>query len=73
MSRSVTRRKFFGKTGRALMATGAAVYGGAVVEARAEEHNMAKGVDYYSKLGVTPFINAAGSAGSDDARRSEAC
>jgi L-seryl-tRNA(Ser) seleniumtransferase len=60
MSRSVTRRKFFGKTGRALMATGAAVYGGAVVEARAEEHNMAKGVDYYSKLGVTPFINAAG-------------
>ena len=60
MSRSVTRRKFFGKTGQALMATGVAVYGVAGGEARAKEHTMEKEVDYYSKLGVTPFINAAG-------------
>jgi len=42
------------------MATGVAVYGVAGGEARAKEHTMEKEVDYYSKLGVTPFINAAG-------------
>jgi L-seryl-tRNA(Ser) seleniumtransferase len=40
------------------MASGAVAYGGAVGEARAKKPE--KGVDYYSKLGVTPFINAAG-------------
>jgi L-seryl-tRNA(Ser) seleniumtransferase len=42
------------------MAGGAAVYGGAGGEARAKGNPPEKGVDYYSKLGVTPFINAAG-------------
>jgi L-seryl-tRNA(Ser) seleniumtransferase len=58
MSSAITRRKFFRKTGQALMASGAVTYGGAVSEARAKKPQ--KGVDYYSKLGVTPFINAAG-------------
>jgi L-seryl-tRNA(Ser) seleniumtransferase len=40
------------------MASGAVAYGGAVGEARTKKPQ--KGVDYYSKLGVTPFINAAG-------------
>jgi L-seryl-tRNA(Ser) seleniumtransferase len=40
------------------MAGGAVAYGGAVGEARAKKPE--KGVDYYTKLGVTPFINAAG-------------
>jgi L-seryl-tRNA(Ser) seleniumtransferase len=56
----MTRRKFFGKTGQTLMASGAVAYGSAVGEARTKGHPMEKGVDYYSKLGVTPFINAAG-------------
>ncbi len=60
MARSITRRKFFRKTGQALMASGAVAYGGAAGEARAKGHPLEKGVDYYSKLGVTPFINAAG-------------
>ncbi len=60
MSSAITRRKFFRKTGQTLMASGAAVYGGAGGEARAKGHPSEKGVDYYSKLGVTPFINAAG-------------
>jgi L-seryl-tRNA(Ser) seleniumtransferase len=42
------------------MASGAVAYGGAAGEARAKGHPLEKGVDYYSKLGVTPFINAAG-------------
>ena len=59
MSSAITRRKFFRKTGQTLMASGAVVYG-AGGEARAKGHPSEKGVDYYSKLGVTPFINAAG-------------
>jgi L-seryl-tRNA(Ser) seleniumtransferase len=42
------------------MASGAVAYGGAASEARAKGQASEKGVDYYSKLGVTPFINAAG-------------
>jgi L-seryl-tRNA(Ser) seleniumtransferase len=60
MSTAITRRKFFRKAGHTLIAGGAVAYGGAVGEARAKEHPVEKGVDYYSKLGVTPFINAAG-------------
>jgi L-seryl-tRNA(Ser) seleniumtransferase len=56
----MSRRKFVGKTGRALVAGGAAVYGGTGGEAHAEAPHLEEGVDYYSKLGVTPFINAAG-------------
>src|SRR5208337_3426752 len=60
MSRFMTRRKFFRKTGQTLMASGAVAYGSAAGELRAKGHPSEKGVDYYSKLGVTPFINAAG-------------
>jgi L-seryl-tRNA(Ser) seleniumtransferase len=58
MSSVITRRKFFRKTGQTLMASGAVAYGSAAGEARTKKPE--KGVDYYSKLGVTPFINAAG-------------
>jgi len=60
MSRIMTRRKFFGKTGQALAVGGAAACGGSVFEARGKTHGARKGVNYYEKLGVTPFINAAG-------------
>jgi L-seryl-tRNA(Ser) seleniumtransferase len=60
MSSAITRRKFFRKTGQTLMASGAVAYGSAAEELRAKGHPAEKGVDYYSKLGVTPFINAAG-------------
>jgi L-seryl-tRNA(Ser) seleniumtransferase len=60
MSSAITRRRFFRKTGQTLMASGAVAYGGAVGEARAKKRPAQEGVDYYSKLGVTPFINAAG-------------
>ena len=60
MSSAITRRKFFRKTGQTLMASGAAVYGCAGGEVLAKGNPPEKGVDYYSKLGVTPFVNAAG-------------
>jgi L-seryl-tRNA(Ser) seleniumtransferase len=60
MSKAMTRRKFFGTTGQALAASGAAACSGSILEARAAPRGGAKGVDYYAKLGVTPFINAAG-------------
>jgi L-seryl-tRNA(Ser) seleniumtransferase len=60
MPSAITRRKFFRKTGQTLMVSGAVAYGSAAGEVRAKVHPSEKGVDYYSKLGVTPFINAAG-------------
>jgi len=61
MSSTITRRKFFRKAGGTLMAGGAMAYGSGVGEARSKKRPApVKGVDYYSKLGVTPFINAAG-------------
>jgi L-seryl-tRNA(Ser) seleniumtransferase len=43
------------------MAGGAVAYGSGVGEARSKKRSApVKGVDYYAKLGVTPFINAAG-------------
>jgi L-seryl-tRNA(Ser) seleniumtransferase len=61
MSSSINRRKFFRRAGGALMAGGAVAYGSGVGEARSKKRTApAKGVDYYAKLGVTPFINAAG-------------
>jgi len=60
MPRSLSRRKFFGRSGRALMATGAALGSGAFGEAQAKPAPAKKGVNYYTKLGVTLFINAAG-------------
>lgn len=61
MSSTITRRKFFRKAGGTLMAGGAVAYGSGVGEARSKKRPApVKGVDYYAKLGVTPFINAAG-------------
>ena len=42
------------------MATGAALGGSAVGEAHAKPAAATKGVNYYARLGVIPFINAAG-------------
>ncbi|MFB3924169.1 MAG: aminotransferase class V-fold PLP-dependent enzyme [Terriglobia bacterium] len=60
MPRSLSRRKFFGKTGRTLIAAGATVAGSAATQPQAKAARTIKGVDYYAKLGVTPFVNAAG-------------
>jgi len=60
MSKVMTRRKFMGRTGQALAIGGAAVYGGSALTARGATHRPAKGVNYYEKLGIRPFINAAG-------------
>jgi L-seryl-tRNA(Ser) seleniumtransferase len=60
MSKIMTRRKFMGKSGQALAVGGAAVYGGSALTAPAATHGPGKGVNYYEKLGVRPFINAAG-------------
>ena len=60
MSSAVTRRKFFRRTGQALVAGGTLAMGGEAGEAHAKGPASEAAVDYYSKLGVTPFINAAG-------------
>jgi L-seryl-tRNA(Ser) seleniumtransferase len=60
MSSGVTRRKFFSKSGQALAVVGAGAYGGWPSAARAAKREVLVGVNYYEKLGVTPFINAAG-------------
>jgi len=44
----------------AMIASGAAICSVPDVRARESSPAPAKGVDYYEKLGVTPFINAAG-------------
>src|ERR1700741_2218879 len=62
MSEKITRRRLLRKGGRAMLA--GAVGACAAPALRAEEFSSSpaplKGVDYYQKLGVTPFINAAG-------------
>src|SRR6185437_10854805 len=59
MSRKISRRKLLKTSGQAVI--GAAAVGSAPVFAREPTKAVAmKGVDYYAKLGVTPFINAAG-------------
>ena len=61
MSSSMNRRKFFRNASGTLMAGGAVAYGSGAAEARSKKRPApVKGVDYYAKLGVTPFINAAG-------------
>ena len=60
MSNRMTRRKFMGKTGSALALGGAGVCGGSTLTARAAATRPMEGVNYYEKLGVRPFINAAG-------------
>jgi len=62
MSEKITRRKMLRKGAQAAVAS--AVGACAVPALRASEPSSAaapaKGVDYYQKLGVAPFINAAG-------------
>ncbi len=62
MSKKISRRKMLGKGAQAAIA--GAVGACAAPALRASEVPAvplpAKGVDYYQKLGVTPFINAAG-------------
>jgi L-seryl-tRNA(Ser) seleniumtransferase len=60
MSKVITRRKFIGKTGQTLAVVGAGMYDGSAHSARAVSRSSAAGVNYYEKLGVRPFINAAG-------------
>src|SRR5438094_7145947 len=60
MSSTISRRKLLRTGGQALIAGGVAVRGGPALEAKSSSKASAKGVDYYQKLGVTSFINAAG-------------
>jgi L-seryl-tRNA(Ser) seleniumtransferase len=60
MSGTISRRKLLQTGGQAIVAGGAAVCAGSAEPAAAASRSKVKGVDYYQKLGVTPFINAAG-------------
>jgi uncharacterized pyridoxal phosphate-dependent enzyme len=62
MSEKMSRRKLLEKSSQAIVAGGLGAYGLAVVpvEAGSTRKDAAKGVDYYEKLGVETFINAAG-------------
>lgn len=55
----VTRRKFLSGGAQALAVGGAAALN-VELQTRAFSKQPAAGEDYYRKLGVTPFINAAG-------------
>lgn len=56
----MNRRKLLGKGAQAVLAGGVALSGIPVLESRAFSKSTPPVVDYYQKLGVTPFINAAG-------------
>ncbi|PWT82010.1 MAG: selenocysteine synthase [Acidobacteria bacterium] len=56
----ITRRKLLGKGAQAIAAGSAALSAFLTVHTRAFAKESTAGVDYYQKLGVTPFINAAG-------------
>ena len=61
MPGTISRRKLLRSGGQAIVAGGAAaVCAGSALPAVASSRPKVKGVDYYQKLGVTPFINAAG-------------
>src|SRR5207253_7783440 len=55
-----SRRKLLGKGAQAVLAGGVAFSGIPTLESRASAKSAPEAVDYYRKLGVTPFINAAG-------------
>lgn len=57
---AMTRRKLLHKGAQAIAAGGAALSAIPTLETRAFGEQPAAGVDYFQKLGVTPFINAAG-------------
>ncbi|HKS97662.1 MAG TPA: selenocysteine synthase, partial [Terriglobia bacterium] len=56
----MTRRKLLRRGGQALAAGGAAIYAASGATSLLARKSPPRGVDYYRKLGVTPFINAAG-------------
>ena len=56
----MTRRKLLRGGVRAIAAGSAALAAGPTLVRQAFSKESAAGVDYYEKLGVTPFINAAG-------------
>lgn len=58
--RQMSRRKLLGKGAQAVVAGGVALSGITTLEPRASAASAVKPVDYYQKLGITPFINAAG-------------
>ena len=63
MSEKLSRRKLLCKGTQALVAGGVSAYGASAAKGLAAEAappSMPKGVDYYEKLGVSTFINAAG-------------
>src|SRR5271157_4972510 len=60
MPKAVTRREFIGEAGQALAVGGAAACSGSVFSAHAALRPPVEGVNYYEKLGIRPFINAAG-------------
>jgi uncharacterized pyridoxal phosphate-dependent enzyme len=57
---TLPRREFLQKGTQAVLASGAALSGSAPALGRGSTQVGAAGTDYYAKLGVVPFINAAG-------------
>src|SRR6266478_4648747 len=63
MAEKLSRRKLLCKGTQALVAGGVSVYAASAAEELVAESalpSMPKGIDYYEKLGVSTFINAAG-------------
>ena len=60
MPKTVTRREFMEGTGQALAVSGIAACRSSALSAYAAPTPPPEGVNYYEKLGVRPFINAAG-------------
>ena len=62
MPGKISRRKLLHKSGSAVLAGGVGLCAARVLPPRelSAPPSPGKGVDYYQKLGVTPFINAAG-------------
>lgn len=58
--RKVSRRTLLQNGAQVALAGGAALSGIPALEERASARSSTPAVDYYEKLGVTPFINAAG-------------
>ena len=57
----ISRRKLLRTGGQAIIAGGVAACGPSLqARSSSKSKSAVKGVDYYQKLGVTPFINAAG-------------
>jgi L-seryl-tRNA(Ser) seleniumtransferase len=61
MAEKISRRKLIGRASQAIVAGGFGAYAASASAASpAPAPRTAKGEDYYEKLGVVPFINAAG-------------